>query len=71
MQLFQEKLAQNEEKIEKTRALFNKYEIPNLIKNQINDYSHKAFEVIETMEINEVSKKGLLQFGKSLMTRKV
>ena len=70
-QLFQEKLDNNEEKINKTKQLFIKYNIPNYIKNQINDYSLKAFEVLESMQISDDAKKGLINFGKALMTRNV
>ena len=70
-QLFQEKLENNEEKIGKTKIIFNKYNIPNHIKNQINDYSLKAFNVLENMQISDDAKKGLVNFGKALMTRNV
>jgi geranylgeranyl diphosphate synthase type II len=70
-QLFQEKLDNNEEKITKTKEIFNKYNIPNHIKSQINDYSQKAFGVLESMQISEDAKKGLINFGEALMTRNV
>ena len=70
-ELFQEKLENNVEKINKTKTIFNRLEIPNHTKNQINNYSQKAFNVLNTMQINEESKTGLYQFGKSLMTRNV
>jgi len=70
-QLFQEKLENNDEKIGKTKIIFNKYNIPNHIKNQINDYSLKAFNVLENMQISDDAKKGLVNFGKALMTRNV
>ena len=70
-QLFQEKLDNNDEKINKTKTIFNKYDIPNHIKNQINNYSNKAFKVLESMQISDDAKKGLINFGKTLMTRDV
>jgi len=70
-QLFQEKLDNNEDKISNTKIIFNKYDIPNHIKNQINDYSLKAFSVLELMQISDDAKKGLIDFGKALMTRNV
>lgn len=69
--LFQQKLENNELKISETKAIFNKLNIPNLIKNQINNYSLKAFDLLDTMQINNDYKKGLYEFGTSLMTRKV
>jgi len=70
-QLFQEKLENNEEKITKIKEIFNKYNIPNHIKSQINNYSQKAFGVLESMQISDDAKKGLINFGKALMTRNV
>lgn len=70
-QLFQEKLDNNEEKISQTKIIFKKYDIPNHIKSQINDYSLKAFSVLELMQISDDAKKGLVNFGKALMTRNV
>lgn len=70
-QLFQEKIDNNEEKISKTKMLFNKYNIPYHIKNQVNDYSLKAFNELESMQISDDAKKGLVNFGKALMTRNV
>ncbi len=70
-QLFQEKLDNNEDKISITKIIFNKYNIPNHIKSQINDYSLKAFKVLERMQISDDAKKELVNFGKALMTRNV
>ena len=69
--LYQSKLEDNTKKIELVKEIFNKYNIPTLMKEQIANYSEKAFAVLETMHISEKSKKELLQFGKALMTRKV
>lgn len=69
--LYQHKLIDNTEKIDRTKDLFNKYKIPEYSSNLIKEYSNKAFSVLETMQISEIAKKSLLQFGKSLMTRKV
>ena len=69
--LYQSKLEDNTKKIELVKEIFNKYNIPTLMKEQIANYSEKAFAVLETMHISEKSKKEFLQFGKALMTRKV
>ncbi len=69
--LFERKLEDNFSKIEQTKSIFNKLEIPKHIKNQINTYSEKAFSLLETMDISKDSKEGLYLFGKSLITRKV
>jgi len=68
---YQEKLEDSQEKINSVRLLFDKYEIPSYIKALMNDYSLKAFSILETMSIDISAKKSLLDFGKSLMTRNV
>ena len=69
--LYQSKLEENDEKIKQVKQLFNKYEIQTHIKEQIKNYSEKAFSVLENINISEDAKNGLLQFGKALMTRNV
>lgn len=69
--LYQSKLDDNQEKIKLVKQIFDKYEIPTSIKDQIADYSQKAFSVLENINISENAKNGLLQFGKALMTRNV
>jgi len=68
---FQEKLKDSKEKIILVRQIFDRYEIPSYIKALISEYSLKAFSILETMNIDPSAKKSLLDFGKSLMTRKV
>lgn len=70
-ELFDKKLKNNTEKINRTKEIFNQLEIPKYIKDQINNYSQKAFKELENMQINSESKNDLYQFGKSLMTRNV
>jgi geranylgeranyl diphosphate synthase type II len=70
-ELYQSKLDNNEEKIKLVKQIFDKYEIPTYIKEQIADYSQKAFSVLDNINISDDAKNGLLQFGKALMTRNV
>lgn len=69
--LYEYKLEDNDKKITQVKEVFNKYQIPIFIKDQINDYSQKAFSVLESINISDTAKNGLLQFGKALMTRNV
>jgi len=69
--LYQSKLEANDQKIKLVKQLFDKYGTTTYIKEQIADYSQKAFSVLENINISENAKNGLLQFGKSLMTRNV
>ena len=68
---YQSKLKENKEKIKLVKQIFDKYQIPFFIKDLINNYSQKAFSVLDNINISEEAKNGLLQFGKALMTRKV
>lgn len=68
---YEKKLNDNKEKIEITKQIFDRYKIPSLIKDQIEQYSKKAFKIVTQMKIGEKAKNELLLFGKSLMTRKV
>ena len=70
-ELFNKKLTNNTEKITKTKELFEKYEIPSIIKKQIENYSQIAFDILATLDIKKESKEGLYQFGQWLMTRNV
>jgi geranylgeranyl diphosphate synthase type II len=69
--LFERKLEKNEEKIEQTKRIFNKYDIPHQIKTQIKNYSQKAFDTLSDINISEEAKKDLIRFGEGLMTRNV
>lgn len=69
--LYQSKLDDNTEKIILVKQFFDTYEIPTYMKEQISIYSQKAFSVLENINISDVAKKGLLEFGKALMTRNV
>ncbi|WP_347173401.1 polyprenyl synthetase family protein [Polaribacter uvawellassae] len=68
---YQSKLDDNNDKIALVKKVFDKYQIPNYMKAQINDYSQKAFAVLDDINISYDAKNGLLEFGKALMTRSV
>lgn len=71
LKYYQTKLDDNEEKIHFTKQVFDKYNIPTLIKSQIESYSQRAFDIVSELNINQESKDELLLFGKTLMTRSV
>ena len=68
---YQSKLKDSNEKITLVKKVFDRYQIPTYMKAQITNYSQKAFVVLEDINISEGAKKGLLEFGKALMTRNV
>ena len=69
--LYQSKLDDSSDKIIAVKQVFDKYQIPVYIKEQITKYSQKAFSDLDNINISDDAKSGLLQFGKSLMTRNV
>lgn len=68
---YSKKLEDNIDKINHTKDIFDTYQIPTHVKTKIEQYTQKAFDIIKSMDIQEKSKKELLLFGKSLMTRSV
>ena len=58
-------------KIEEVKELFLKYNIPSIIENEINYYTHLAFKKLDNLNINDHKKDFLFDFGNSLMKRKI
>ena len=68
---FKQKLEENSIKIAEVTRIFELYDIPTLVKEQINKYTEKAFETLEGMKIDTESKQNLKNFGLWLMNRSV
>ena len=62
--------SRSENKIKKVKALFNKYNTPELLLQEIEKYSLKAFDRIKDLSIQDVNKDVFVNFGQSLMHRK-
>lgn len=58
-------------KIDEVKELFLKYNIPSIIENEINYYTHLAFKKLDNLNINDHKKDFLFDFGNSLMKRKI
>ena len=58
-------------KIVEVKELFLKYNIPSIIENEINYYTHLAFKKLDNLNINDHKKDFLFDFGNSLMKRKI
>lgn len=65
------KLDDNSIKIEDVKRIFDLNDIPALIKNKIEYYTEKAFDTLAKMDITEVNKDNLKDFGLWLMNRTV
>lgn len=63
--------AHNEdEKISEVKAIFIKYGIPELLQDEIQRFTLKAFNDIESLSLDKLKKAVLKDFGMSLMKRK-
>ena len=71
IQLYNQKLKNNTEKIKEVTTIFQLNNIPELIKEQITFYTEKAFDTLSKMTISEQSKEQLRNFGLDLMQREV
>ncbi|MEP5433413.1 MAG: polyprenyl synthetase family protein, partial [Flavobacteriaceae bacterium] len=60
-----------EAKINAVRSIFEKTKADQATKTAIADYTAKAFEVLDDMDINPENKELLRQFGENLMNRTV
>ena len=71
LNLFNQKLTENSQKIETVKEVFVKNNIPTIIKEEIIKYTNKAFECLDKMTISDAKKENLKLFGNSLMSRDV
>ncbi|WP_282074776.1 polyprenyl synthetase family protein [Maribacter aquivivus] len=62
---------ESESKVKAVRSIFEKTEADKATKVAISDYTAKAFEVLDEMEIEQENKDLLKQFGENLMNRTV
>lgn len=62
---------ETETKVNAVRAIFKKTKADRATQAAIVDYTEKAFEILEKLDISEEKKTVLRQFGKNLMERKV
>jgi geranylgeranyl diphosphate synthase type II len=69
--LFSTQLEDNLVKIDSVKEIFNNSGASKATQDAIQDYTFKAFETLEKMNIEEAKKDVLRVFGKNLMGRKV
>ncbi|UMB59978.1 polyprenyl synthetase family protein [Lutibacter sp. A80] len=63
--------SKSETKIKEVTALFNKYNIVDITKSEIENYTEDAFVTLETLAISDANKQLLKNFGLSLMKRSI
>lgn len=61
----------DKEKIESIRNFYLKYEIDGIVRSEIENYTLKAFKNIDDLNIDDTKKQILIDFGNSLMKRKL
>ncbi|WP_046745675.1 polyprenyl synthetase family protein [Kordia zhangzhouensis] len=71
IELFSSQPTDTTKKVELVKQLFNESNAPEAIKEAIQVYTSKAFQVLETLNIGEREKQSLTLFGKQLMNRTV
>ena len=68
---YRKKLKENSVKIGEVKRIFELNDIPFLIKQEIENYTEKAFATLTKMDIEMADKKRLKDFGLWLMNRAV
>jgi len=63
--------AENSGKIEAVKALFESSGAAKLTRKEIQNYTDMAFEILEKIELSELKKEPLREFGEMLMERQV
>jgi geranylgeranyl diphosphate synthase type II len=70
LELFSDKSVDDvEEKVNTVKAIFNESNVPEAIKAVIADYTQKAFQILETLNVGDKEKFALKAFGEYLMNR--
>jgi geranylgeranyl diphosphate synthase type II len=69
--LFSKQLEDNKAKIEAVKEIFNNSGASKATQNAIQEFTFKAFETLEKMNIEESKKDVLRAFGENLMGRNV
>ena len=68
---YNQKLDDNSIKIAEVTRIFKSNEIPLLIKEEIKNYTDKAFQTLSSLNVSEKKKQRLKEFGLWLMNRSV
>jgi len=71
MHLFSISPTDTKDKIDAIKEVFVSSGSANATKQEIVNYTKKAFSILQTLNISEENKKGLKQFGEQLMNRSV
>ena len=69
--LYSSKFTYDLNKISEVRSLFEKCNIPAIISAEIEDFTKKSFEMLDSIKISAEKKQFLCDFGNSLMKRNI
>lgn len=71
LQWYEHTLEDNTEKVKRVKDIFKEVGSDQLTRNAIQNYTNKAFSILDTISISEANSLVLKEFGKNLMTRMV
>ena len=71
IQLFSTRLGDNEDKIQIVKEVFNATGASQATQKAIEQFTLKAFDTLEKIQISKDKKEILKEFGQNLMSRKV
>ena len=71
LRLYEDSKLNDDDKVSKVKQIFNESGSSLETKNTIEDYTEKAFSILDSISISSEKKKMLKQFGIALMNRKV
>jgi geranylgeranyl diphosphate synthase type II len=66
---YKQKLEDNSIKIDEVKRIFEQCDIPALIQKLIHEYTETAFDILKNMNISELNRQKLKDFGSFLMAR--
>ena len=66
---YKQKLEDNSIKIDEVKRIFEQCDIPTLIQKLIHEYTETAFDLLKNMNISELNRQKLKDFGSFLMAR--
>lgn len=66
---YKQKFEENSIKIDEVKRIFEKYDIPSIIQNLIQEYTRASFSSLEDINISSENKQNLKNFGSYLMAR--
>lgn len=68
---YNQKLSENSIKINEVTRVFEKYDVPEIMRSLIEDYTQTAYKSLETLQISDSKKNDLQAIGEYLLVRNI